>query len=125
MFRAGVAPLNIETLRYANNRYIPAEERLCNFCESAEIEDEFHALLKCTAYEEIRHSMFQEISTILPSFIDLLDEQKLVAMLGNPKVTKIVARGCSNILIKRNDIMYFKIIEDVINVIDETVFSLS
>ena len=39
--------LKIETGRYGVNR-VPAEERLCDACNS--IEDEFHVLMKCPIY---------------------------------------------------------------------------
>ena len=100
------------------------QDRLCKVCSSAEVEDEFHALLKCGAYQNIRDNMFYEISATLPDFNNFSDNDKLVAMLGNPAILKTVARGCYEILTKRNDIVYFSILQDVINIIDETVFNM-
>ena len=42
-FRAGVAPLRIETGRYEN---IPPEHRYCFICKDT-VEDESHVLLQC------------------------------------------------------------------------------
>ena len=53
-FRCGVAPLKIETDRYGVNR-VPAEERLCDACNS--VEDEFHVLMKCPLYRDARGSV--------------------------------------------------------------------
>ena len=41
--------LRIQTGRYGRNRE-ERRERLCNVCNSGEIEDEFHFILKCNIY---------------------------------------------------------------------------
>ena len=43
--------LAIEKGRHDN---IPKEERLCTFCDDNVLEDEFHAVMICEKYEEIR-----------------------------------------------------------------------
>ena len=59
-FRIGICPLRIETGRYENvgdRKCIPANERTCLVCNSGDIEDEFHFLLKCPEYAAWRLHM--------------------------------------------------------------------
>ena len=46
-FRCGILPLRIETGRFRNE---DVSERLCVLCDSNTVEDEFHFLLQCPAY---------------------------------------------------------------------------
>ncbi len=55
-FRAGVAPIRIETGRYENPP-LPAEERICQFCDINEPETEEHVLIRCTQYNDIRNEL--------------------------------------------------------------------
>ena len=62
-FRLGVCPLHIETGRYEINekksKGISVENRTCQVCGSQdEIEDEFHFLMMCPAYNELRNNLF-------------------------------------------------------------------
>ena len=60
-FRCGVAPIKIETCRYGLNR-VPVEQRLCDECNL--IEDEFHVIMVCTRYIDIRTVAMNAISLI-------------------------------------------------------------
>ena len=62
--RCGVAPIKIETCRYGINR-IPVNERLCESCES--VEDEYHVLMQCPKYDDIRTVAFESICRITNS----------------------------------------------------------
>ena len=46
----------IEVGRYAQ---IKLEERVCKICTSASVEDEFHFILHCDAYLEVRNTLVQ------------------------------------------------------------------
>ena len=50
-FRLSSHSLSIETGRYAD---ISVDERICNFCNMRKIEDEFHFLLVCPHYTDLR-----------------------------------------------------------------------
>jgi len=61
--RLSVHPLRIQTGRYGRNR-IARDQRYCLFCNSHDIEDEYHFMLICPFLEEIRKKyMYQSIIT--------------------------------------------------------------
>ena len=55
-FRTSSHDLRIETGRYDN---IPQEQRLCNSCNMEKVEDEFHFLLVCPKYRDLRCKYFK------------------------------------------------------------------
>ncbi len=54
-YRCGILPLEIEPGRWQNK---PVEERICKFCESGEVKNEFHFIFSCTLYNNIRATFF-------------------------------------------------------------------
>ena len=55
-FHTGTLPLQIELGRYAQ---IKLEERVCKVCTSGLVEDEFHFIFHCDAYQDERNTLFQ------------------------------------------------------------------
>ena len=55
-FRLSSHNLMIETGRYNG---MPRDERLCNFCNMRKVEDEYHFLLVCPKYTELRRKYFK------------------------------------------------------------------
>ena len=72
--RLGILPLHIETGRYTNK---PLEERICTLCNSDEIEDEFHFLLKCDLYLEPRKNLLSTVNSLYPHFSNLTENEQL------------------------------------------------
>ena len=99
-FRCGVAPLKIETGRYGMNR-LPANERLCEFCENNEVEDEFHVVMICNFYDDIRHNPLQYVSTEVNNFDMMTDNDKFNFLMSSPLCMKQCARALAEILNKR------------------------
>ena len=58
--------LEIELGRYKNS---PAEERYFRVCKSKQIEDEFHFMMCCRVYSELRAQLFQKIKDFYASFL--------------------------------------------------------
>ena len=56
-FRCGVAPIRLETGRF---EHLNVEDRVCFHCKNSDIEDEFHVILKCPLYHDIRVPLFTE-----------------------------------------------------------------
>ena len=50
--RLGILPLHIKTGRFVNKKI---EERICNFCNSENVEDEYHFLFHCDFYKQERN----------------------------------------------------------------------
>ena len=50
-FRMAILPLYVETGRFNNT---PLERRLCTCCSLNEIEDEYHVLMICPKYDNLR-----------------------------------------------------------------------
>ena len=58
--------VEIERGRYKN---LPAEERFCKICnDNISVEDEFHFVMKCTAYSVLRHRFFNAINSFIVDF---------------------------------------------------------
>lgn len=55
--RGGTSRLRIEQGRYKKEA---VAERVCESCESKQIEDETHFMLKCSTYRDLREKMWKE-----------------------------------------------------------------
>ena len=65
--------LQIEAGRWHRPQSIPLNERKCKICNS--VEDEFHFILECTEYNEIRRKYFKKYvwqRQNIPKFIELM-----------------------------------------------------
>ena len=60
-------------------------ERVCESCETGQIEDETHFMLKCTAYQDLRDELWKEFEastrTRKESFTS--ETEKLNALIGD------------------------------------------
>ena len=63
-FRTSNHKLAIETLRY-KRPVVPREQRLCEFCNQNEIEDEYHMIFSCKIYADLRVTFLDKLRTIL------------------------------------------------------------
>ena len=94
-FRCGVAPIKMETCRYGIN-CISVNERLCESCES--VEDEYHVLMHCPQYDDIRTVAFGSICRITPGFTNISNEDQFIQIMSNPLYYKIVSMTMHHIL---------------------------
>ena len=69
-----ILTLSIDTGRYCGEM---EEERLCNYCDLKEIENETHFILYCPFYHDIRLLLFQKAHKIYSGIIWMSDEEKL------------------------------------------------
>ena len=68
-FRIGICPLRIETGRYELvdsgykqvRRHIDAKLRYCLCCNTQRVEDEFHFLMVCPIYDEMRNILLTSV----------------------------------------------------------------
>ena len=91
--------LHIETGRFIKT---PPELRLCQLCESGEIEDETHFLTTCSLYKSERDKLFTYIENTCQNFTHLNPVNKLIWLFSaeQPDIVRSVAkfiRTCFNI----------------------------
>ena len=86
-FRIGNHDLAIEKDRHQN---IPADQRLCRLCWSRNkeyVEDEYHVLMVCQFYNDLRNIYlnFSHLPVNLHSFVEILSsrEDELLVKLGS------------------------------------------
>ena len=79
-FRAGVAPIRIETGRFEHG-YIPEHERICPLCHT-EVESEKHVILVCPLYADLRQDLFLKAFNINNDFYEMSPDAKLCFLLS-------------------------------------------
>ena len=102
-FRCGVAPIRIETGRFVGES---VNERVCKICNSGEIEDEEHCLIRCKTYESIRNVLFAAAEDVISNFQELCDEEKFISLMSHPELCKVVSKACHDILKMRQNEIY-------------------
>ena len=75
-----LSTLNLFT-EIGRHRNIVRNERICSLCTVNEVEDEYHFLLICPSYNELRHLYFNKY------FYDKLSMLKLIQLLNCENVT--------------------------------------
>ena len=101
--RCGVAPLAIETGRF--NR-VKLDKRLCTFCNTNEIEDEKHVVLKCILYNDIRECLVDKCLEVCPAFNTMNEDEKFKFIFSDENIVCNAARACNSILNRRRDFIH-------------------
>ncbi len=86
-FRMGILPLNVELGRFVS---IPLEKRICQICNTNEIEDEIHFLCSCEMYKHLRHELYAHITKDLPDFTNFNNLDKFLNIMRNDNYCKYV-----------------------------------
>ena len=76
--RGGTAELRIESGRWVG---LAREDRICTQCDSGEVEDVEHFLLRCSGMASERAEMEKQVEKIVVDFQDKCDEEKVVMVL--------------------------------------------
>jgi len=79
-FRISAHRLAIERGRYTVPP-TPANNRLCIYCTSQEVEDEYHFLMSCNKYQQLRETLKANIQYECENFNNLQEEEQFVYML--------------------------------------------
>ena len=87
--RLGTLPLRIESARYARP-IIPETERVC-YCNSGDIETEYHVLFQCHKYALLRQNWLDKLC-IPHNFLDLSQREKFNHVLNNPSNVRPTAK---------------------------------
>ena len=77
--------LCIETGRWTKPNRTPVNERICTLCNK--LEDEFHFIIECTRYVDLRKQFIKQYYWVRPSmhkFIELMksDNKNVIRKLG-------------------------------------------
>ena len=85
---------------------------MCLVCNRDYIEDEWHFLMYCPGYDNIRNELHSLLSTHDVVFKSLNDEDKIryLLTLENKTTSKIVGKYTYLMFQKRKDILHSKII---------------
>ena len=102
-FRAGILPLNVETGRFNS---VPLEDRKCTLCDLDDVEDEFHLLIMCNKYNELRRHLYREAFARNNQFLSLYDLDKFVFLVNN--LQKQVIKFIVSAILIRRDCIYTK-----------------
>jgi len=93
-FRISAHKLKIETGRFNNKLiYVPPELRICENCSLNKIEDEFHFLLECPLYEDLRVKLFTSISGNNKYFCQYSHGQKFIWIMTTEEVNDLNQLG--------------------------------
>ncbi len=87
-FRCGILPLKIETGRYIN---LKIQKRICELCDMNEIEDEFHFLIQCPLYFQLRKELFDAAKNWYPDFDNIADDVKMVILISDDDLCRNAA----------------------------------
>ena len=109
----GVHSLRIQTGKFENRGApIPVEGRMCLVCNRGYnfIEDEWHFLMYCPGYDNIRNKLHSLLSTHDDVFKSLNDEDRIryLLTLENETTSKIVGKYTYLMFQKRKDILHSK-----------------
>lgn len=74
---------------------VPADERLCDTCNS--VEDEYHHLIQCTKYNINRISLYEVASEHIVNFNGLNDSEKFISLLTSEN--KVMLSCVANFLL--------------------------
>jgi hypothetical protein len=88
--RVSAHNLRIHSGRFGRDR-VPREERKCQYCNTQDIEDEFHFILKCKKYDDIRKKYIKPFYWKSPNmikFIELLKSQNKKDLVNLGKYLK-------------------------------------
>lgn len=85
--------LLIETGRYSKNKILSREERICRFCNTNAIENEFHFLTQCSLYSNERDELFKTVVNLSGKFALLNDTDKAKWLLLQENKEILLALG--------------------------------
>ena len=98
--------LRIETGRWAKPKPIPLEDRLCKYCSDSKIDNESHFLLGCATFMNKTRCFESKLSTLVPDFYQLSNENKLSTILcpTSAQATKLANKYIDILFKARNHI---------------------
>ena len=97
-FRLGIFPIRLETARYLRP-IVPENERVC-YCNSGDVESEYHVVFICSKYDDLRDDWISQL-TIPINFNELSAAERFKLVLNEPGNIKPTARFLVALMDKR------------------------
>ena len=91
----------IETGRFNNDEI---EKRICKVCDTNYVEDEFHFICICTAYQVPRKMLYDNVNARSIEFIQMRDKEKFNYLFQNE--WKILSRFMEDAWNIRTNLLY-------------------
>ena len=91
-FRLSSHNLNIELGRH-KRPFLPADERFCTRCNCDLVEDEFHCLMVCTHWNDIRAELFETVFNLIENFSVLTPRAQFLSIMNSKNNDIIYALG--------------------------------
>ena len=90
--------ISAHSLQIEKGRHLgrPVAERKCVYCTSGEIEDEYHIIMKCAAYDNTRKREFDKLKISIPFLCTISEKDQFVEIMKIDNISKITA--LSNLL---------------------------
>ena len=111
--RCSASLLGIDRLCYTRP-VTPLDQGICNYCYpyytipdlKSPVDDEFHFLIFCKKFQDVRESFYDQYATFNKEFINLSDSEKLIKVLcpTSPQSVKLVNRYISKMMNSRKEI---------------------
>ncbi len=98
----GVAPINIEIGRYTGT---PEEQRICPTCNVG-VENEFHILMQCCYYTELREELFQCAINVNVNFVNMSNIEQFCYLLSNCDSVAKSAKILHTMLMRRRSFVF-------------------
>ena len=83
--RLSAHKLHIETGRYCKER-LPPDKRTCSICNNGDIEDEYHFIMVCLKYKDLRQNLFAATENLYCNFSGLNNNDKFIWFMSNADV---------------------------------------
>ena len=72
-------------------------------CDLNCIEDEFHVILTCPMYDDIREALSKEANIVNPAFNHFTELEMFIYYMSNYEMAKYSAKACRQILDRRRN----------------------
>ena len=101
--RSGTLPIRVKTGRFEQ---LPINERLCKICNQNMVEDEYHFVFECVAYDVLRIMFLNHVTKLYPDFMHLNKESKWRTILTDKRLIPQMSHFIINALEKRSNMLY-------------------
>ena len=96
--RGGTAELRIETGRW---RGLERQERICKCCESGEVEDVEHLVMRCAHVKEERGKLMELMDEMVEGWLSMEENERVAVAMDKACTDPAVGRAVERLWRKR------------------------